>query len=683
MKHVLIVEDNEQNLYYLQSLLQGHGFRVVPARHGAEALVLARQDPPELVISDLLMPVMDGYTLLRHWKADARLSHAPFIVYTATYTETEDERLALSLGADAFVLKPCDPEDFMRRIREVEARGAAPLRPKTDSQSAGATQSLYNETLIRKLEEKSLQLEEANRTLKQEQAELILRDRAIRAVSQGIIITDPRVLGNPIIYVSPGFTQLTGYSADEAIGRNCRFLQGTETDLAAVARLRAAIDEGRECTTELLNYRKDGTPFWTSLAISPVLDAEGKLLHFVGVQTDVTERRELESQLRQAQKMEAIGQLAAGVAHDFNNILSVVLGYSIFVQEQLKPNDPLRGDIEEVRRAGERACDLVRQLLAFSRRQMLEPRTLDLRQTVLGMEKMLRRLLGEVVDLALFVSDAAANVHADPTQIEQIVMNLVVNARDAMPGGGKLSLEVSSVMLDANYVAVHSEISAGSYVMLAITDTGIGMTEAVREHIFEPFFTTKGPGNGTGLGLSTVFGIVKQSAGHIWVYSEPGHGTTFKVYFPQVDGTAARASAPPPIPATLAGNETILLVEDDEQVRVMLCLLLRRHGYQVLDAQNGGEAFLISEQHPGEIHLLLTDVVMPRMNGKQLASRLQPLRPAMKVLFMSGYTDNAVVHHGVLEANAAFLQKPLTPNALLRKTREVLGVAPAPAQAAN
>jgi two-component system, cell cycle sensor histidine kinase and response regulator CckA len=674
MKRILIVEDNEQNLYYLETLLQGHGFHVISARHGAEALVKARQNPPELVISDLLMPVMDGYTLLRHWKADPQLSRVPFIVYTATYTEAEDERLALSLGADAFILKPSEPEDFMRLIHEVESRAgfSPPRRAKTHEEDVAATQHLYSETLIRKLEEKSLQLEEANRTLRQEQAELILRDRAIRAVSQGIVITDPHVLGNPIIYVSPSFTQLTGYSAEEAIGRNCRFLQGAETDLAEVARIHSAIADARECTTELLNYRKDGTPFWNSLTISPVLDGQGNLLHFVGVQTDVTERRDLESQLRQAQKMEAIGQLAAGVAHDFNNLLSVVLSYSIFIFEQLKANDPLRGDIEQVRRAGERATDLVRQLLAFSRRQMLEPRTLELGQAVRGMEKMLRRLLGEDVDLALFPGDAAGSIQADPTQIEQIVMNLVVNARDAMPVGGKLSIEVSSVVLDGAYVSTHTEVSPGSYVMLAITDTGVGMTAAVREHIFEPFFTTKGTGKGTGLGLSTVFGIVKQSHGHIWVYSEPGNGTTFKVYFPRVEGGAPAVSPPSLAPSTLMGNETILLVEDDEQVRVMLCLLLRRHGYQVLDAQNGGEAFLTSEQHQGEIHLLLTDVVMPRMNGRQLADRLRPLRPRMKVLFMSGYTDKAVVHQGVLEADAAFLQKPLTPNGLLRKTREVL-----------
>jgi two-component system, cell cycle sensor histidine kinase and response regulator CckA len=674
MTRALIVEDNEQNLYYLRSLLEGHGFDVVSARHGAEALVKARQTPPALVISDLLMPVMDGYTLLRHWKADPRLSQVPFIVYTATYTEAEDERLAFALGADAFILKPSEPEDFMQRIREVVAGAgvSSPKRPLTESEAPAAAEQLYSKALIRKLEEKSLQLEEANRALQQEQAELMLRDRAIRAVSQGILITDPHVLGNPIIYVSPGFTQLTGYSAAEAIGRNCRFLQGPNTDGAAVARIRGAIDQRRDSTTELLNYKKDGTPFWNSLAISPVLDSAGKLLHFVGVQTDVTERRELEAQLRQAQKMEAIGQLAAGVAHDFNNLLSVVLSYSILIFEQLQASDPLRADIEQVRRAGERATELVRQLLAFSRRQMLEPRTLDLSQTVLGMEQMLRRLVGENIDLAFFTADNPGNVQADPTQIEQIVMNLVVNARDAMPGGGKVSIEVSSVLLDSAYVATHKEVTPGAHVMLAVSDTGAGMTEIVREHIFEPFFTTKALGEGTGLGLSTVFGIVKQSQGHIWVYSEPGRGTTFKIYFPQVEGVAPSPSRTSPVPLALTGNETILLVEDDEQVRVMLCLLLRRHGYHVLDAQNGGEAFLISEQHTAEIDLLLTDVVMPRMNGKQLADRLLTLRPNMKVLFMSGYADTAVEHKGVLDAEAAFVQKPLTPTALLRKTREVL-----------
>jgi PAS domain S-box-containing protein len=676
MKHALLVEDNEQNQYYLRALLKGRGWSVTSAHQGVEALAKAREEPPDLVISDLLMPVMDGYTLLRHWKADARLNRAPFVVYTATYTETKDEALALALGADAFILKPSEPDAFMARIEEVaeKARSGAPNRPRpAASEAEEPLLKLYSDSLIRKLEQKTQQLEDTNRTLRDDQAELRMRDRAIKAVPLGIVITNPHAADNPIIYASPSFSSLTGYGVDEIIGRNCRFLQGVDTDAATVAKVRAAVEAGHACTVELLNYRKDGSSFWNQLALSPVLDDQGQLLHFVGVQTDVTERRQLEAQLLQAQKMEAIGQLAAGIAHDFNNVLSVVLGYSSVIYEALEANDPLRGDIEEVRRAGDRATKLVRQLLAFSRRQMLEPRVLDLGQLVLGTEQMLQRLLGADVALSLFTDSALGAIEADPTQLEQVVMNLAVNARDAMPDGGKLSIELANVELDTAYVASHAGVSAGRYVMLAVTDSGMGMTSTTREHIFEPFFTTKDAGKGTGLGLATVFGIVKQSKGHIWVYSEPGLGTTFKVYFPRVDKPLPhQRPTPPPPPLSLRGNETILLVEDDEQLRLMVCMILRRQGYEVLDAQNGGEALLICEQHPAKIDLLLTDVVMPRMNGKQLAERLVPLRNGMKVLFMSGYTDNAVIHHGALETGAAFIPKPITPNSLLKRVREVL-----------
>jgi signal transduction histidine kinase/CheY-like chemotaxis protein len=396
------------------------------------------------------------------------------------------------------------------------------------------------------------------------------------------------------------------------------------------------------------------------------------------LQRQITERARTEAalhrseeQLRQSQKLEAIGRLAGGIAHDFNNLLSVILGYVELGLERLDHDSPVKDDLAEIGRAAGRAGELTKQLLAFGRQQILEPKVLDLRQVVAGVMPMLSRLIGEDIEIGVPIARGHCKVKADRGQIEQVIMNLAVNARDAMPKGGKLTLAISNAELDAVYAQEHDEVAPGRYVLLSVSDTGIGMSKDVQSRVFEPFFTTKERGKGTGLGLATVFGIVKQSGGHISVYSELGSGTTFKVYLPHADGESAPAE--PDAPATVQpGTETVLVVDDDQQVRSVATAILRRAGYHVLEASSCGDALLISEQHPVKIHVLLTDVVMPKMSGRDLAARIVARHPEIRPIFMSGYASDAVVHHGVLESGLAFLQKPFTPATLTRKVREVL-----------
>ncbi|MGA2384572.1 MAG: ATP-binding protein [Gemmatimonadales bacterium] len=393
--------------------------------------------------------------------------------------------------------------------------------------------------------------------------------------------------------------------------------------------------------------------------------------HFVTVFDNITERKRLEAQLRQAQKMESVGRLAGGVAHDFNNLLTVILSGAALAKDGLPERDPARSEIREIEEAANRAAVLTRQLLAFARRQAAEPRALDLNAVTLAMDKMLRRLIGEDVELVTLLAENLGAVWADPGHIEQVLVNLTVNARDAMPGGGKLTIETSNVTLDAESAARHIGMAPGEYVMLAVSDSGCGMAPEILEHIFEPFFTTKELGGGTGLGLSTCYGIVKQSGGWIWAYSEPGRGTTFKIYLPRIQAEA-EAFSPASSAALRGGTETILLVEDNAQVRDIALRSLRERGYRVLQAANGGEALRAAENQSEPIALLLTDVVMPQMGGSELAERVRALRPQIKVLYTSGYTEHVIVHHEGLGPGTAFLPKPFDPAGLARKVREVL-----------
>ena len=464
---------------------------------------------------------------------------------------------------------------------------------------------------------------------------------------------------------------MTGYDEQEVIGRNCRFLQGPDTNRATVETIRHAIAQKQPCQVEILNYRKDGTQFWNQLTIDPVVNEDGDVTNFVGVLTDVTERRHLEEQLRQAQKMDAFGQLAGGVAHDFNNLLTIIFGYAETLLPALQENDPNREPVKAIIDAAERAASLTRQLLAFSRKTVLAPRLLNLSDTVQETEKMLRRLIGEDILLSTVLASDLRPISADPGHLTQVLMNLVVNARDAMPQGGKLTIETRNITLDEAYTSSHLDFRPGEYVLLAVSDTGHGISPEVRPHVFEPFFTTKAAGRGTGLGLAVVHGIIKQSGGNIEVYSEPDIGTTFKVYFPAVIEAQVTNDHHHDAEA-VRGQETVLIVEDDDGVRGLTHLALRSHDYRVLEASSGQEALQIAEKHGPEISVLVTDVVMPGMGGGELAQELRSRFPHIRVLYLSGYTDDAVVRHGILQEETAFLQKPFSPKALAKKVREVI-----------
>ena len=1065
---ILIVDDNEPNLYQLQVLLVSSGYQVVTALNGAEALTKARQNPPDLIVSDILMPVMDGFGLCREWKKDERLRQIPFVFYTATYTDERDREFALSLGAEQFLVKPEEPEVFARTIREViqqvqrppvppappAANTPARLPVQVPQEEEAGYLKQYNEVLIRKLEAKMQQLKQANRELERditdrkrseealneerhllhtlmdnlpdfiyfkdreshftrinkalakglglsdpaqgvgktdfdffaaehakefyndeekiirtgqpmvgkeeklawpdgqvawdsttkmplrdangniigtfgvsrditkrklaeagnarlaaivnssddaifsttregviatwnagaermygyaaeeikgksfstfipedrradlagiaerllrgerlvhfehedmrkdgsrlqvlltlspikdatgfvtgvsiisrditerkraeeelyqsrqmlqsildtipqrvfwkdrnmlflgcnsafaidaglkdpteiigkndydlawgETAELYraddklvmeqetprlnfdepqnrpdgslrwlrtnklpLRDRegevigvigtyediterkrveaehtrlvtAIEQAAETLMVTDIR---GTIEYVNPAFTRITGYSREEVLGQNPRILKSGKQDQVFYQQLWATILRGEIWHGELINRRKEGNLYTEEMNIAPVRDALGEVTHFIATKQDVTEHKQLGQQLIQAQKMEAVGRLAGGVAHDFNNLLTIINGYAALLSEETSTEDPRRARLKEILMAGERAASLTRQLLAFSRRQVLEPRVLNLNSVLADIEKMLRRLIGEDVELVSTLKPDVGRVKVDPGQIEQVIMNLALNARDAMPEGGKLLIETSNVEIDEKYVRSHSPMMPGKYVMVAVSDTGCGMDLETQAHAFEPFFTTKEKGHGTGLGLATVYGIVKQSGGFIWVYSVPGRGSTFKIYLPVVE-EALPTAEPAEVPAELAkGSETVLVVEDEGGVRSLVCEALASHGYKVLEAAGAASALEISEKYTEPIHLLLTDVVMPQTGGKELAKGFSTLHPETKVLYMSGYTDDAIVRHGILERGTSFLQKPFQPRALLLKIREVL-----------
>ena len=475
-----------------------------------------------------------------------------------------------------------------------------------------------------------------------------------------------------IEYVNPAFESLTGYSSREVIGQTLGILKSEQQPGDLYKEMWSTVLSGQVFHGTVTNRKKNGENFVVQKAITPLLNAQGEITHFISTGRDITEQRKLEAQLQQAQKMDAIGRLAGGVAHDFNNLLMVISAYAELMTDTLNADHPLRHNVDEIINASRRAADLTRQLLAFGRKQVQSLQVLDLNKIMTEVSGMLPRLVGEDIQLSFIAGSDLRMVKADPTQIEQIIMNLAANARDAMPSGGKLSIETKNVTLDDSYVQERPMVKPGDYVQLSVTDTGAGISKEDLAHIFEPFFTTKEKGKGTGLGLATVYGIVKQSGGFIWVYSEPGMGTTFKIYLPQANSEMHEKTSVPAAASVCAGSETILLVEDELAVRQSTREFLVRSGYTVLEAQDGEEALQVSRDYCGPIHILLTDVVMPRMSGPKVAEQLAAERPQIKVLFVSGYAEQTLLRHGTAKFTAHLMQKPFCLNALASKIRELV-----------
>ena len=622
---LLLIEDSEDDAQLLVHELKRAGYDVRYERVDTEETLTAalNRQTWDLAIGDYSMPQFSGMAALRI--IQERGLDLPFISVSGTITE-EMAVAAMRAGAKDYVtkghLQRLIPA-IERELRESEARAA--LR---DAEASFAT--------------------------------------LVEFAPIGIYRSNP---AGQFLSVNSALVHMLGYdSADEVLQLDMG--RDVYADTAERQRLldRDTYSDRQYDDVEATWKRKDGRLLQVQLSVRAVRNAAGQVDYYETFVRDVTDQRRLQQQLTQSQKMEAIGRLAGGVAHDFNNLLTVITSYSDLVYQDLPPDDPRRDDVDQVRKAADGAAALTRQLLAFSRQQVLEPKVIDLNSVVDNLKKILQRVIGEDVELTTVLAAELAAVKADVSQIEQILMNLAVNARDAMPSGGKLTIETTN----ADYDPERQQRSDGSseFVMLAVTDTGTGMDEATKARIFEPFFTTKQPGKGTGLGLATVYAIVTQAGGFIWVYSELGHGTSFKIYLPQVDAVATTAAvARVDLPR---GTETVLLVEDAAAVRAVARQVLQRQGYNVLEASDGEDALHLAARYQGTIDLVLTDVVMPRAGGRELAERLLTVRRDTRVLYMSGYTDDSVVRHGILEGGVAYLQKPFSPEGLARKVREVL-----------
>ena len=675
---VLAIDDAQDSLDTLSTGM-AHAFpdaSFLSAVNGPKGIAMALAEKPDIILLDILMPEMDGFETCRRLKEDIRLRNIPVVFITALKPEKDTLEKAFASGAEAFILKPLELWELASQIRamlKIKAANAA-------QQSGQDRMGLMVTRRTRELADELAAREKALVSLKK--SEELFRT-IFNEAPLGIALNDSRT--GHIYELNRKFAEIVGRTVEQMADTDWMSITHPEDvgkSLEMMARVNAGEINGFK--TEKRYLKPDGTVVWVNVSVTPLKIGDKDNPRHLCLVEDISagktaerEKAKLEEQLRQSQKMEAAGSLAGAIAHDFNNILSVILSYSGFFLESLDRTDPRRKDVEEINKAGLRAAALTRQLLAFSRKQVLQPKVLDVNQIIMGIRTMLARLLGETIRLTTVTGKDPALIKADQGYLEQVLMNLTVNARDAMPKGGKIAIEVSLVRINEAHVHRHGTVEPGNYVMLSVSDSGTGMSAETQSHLFEPFFTTKPRDKGTGLGLSTVHGIIKQSGGSVVVYSEEGHGTVFKIYFPQVTGDVATAAQPAAAKKMFTGTGTVLVVDDDAQIRTLVRRTLTRDGFTVLEAASAEEAMAACKRHKSPIHLILTDMVLPKMSGFELAEHLKSIQPDTKMLFMSGYTEHSILEQGVLDPDKNFIQKPFALDALIRKTREVLSHTPA------
>lgn len=686
---ILIVDDHMNNNYMLESLFKGYGYEVITALNGKEALIKLQTEKVDLIFSDVLMPVMDGFTLCREIRKDEKLKHIPFIFYTATYTGTKDEEFAEKIGANAFLIKPAEPRDIIDTLeRVIEQSKDESFEISATAEYEQEVQKLYSERLVRKLEQKMLETEQEALARKQAMKLLQRNERLLRATQRVSNlggweweVACKKMYWTDQVYLIFDLDLNKYKGIEDRKMYELIMLCYNETDRKKIK------SSFVNCHINAIPYSIEG---WITTAkgnkkyictVGSPITEKGKVTNVYGYFQDLTNRKyaemkehELNEQLSQAQKLITIGQLAGGVAHDFNNILTVIMGNAEIALSQISPDNPIKADIEEIMKAGKRASNLTKQLLSFSRKQIVKPEPILLNHILEDMTKMIRRLINENIEIELNCEEDLAFIKSDVVQMEQVILNLAINAGEAMPKGGKLTISLKNYIPDSAFYKEHPDIRPSKYVLLTISDTGIGMDEATQKSLFEPFFTTKSNQNGTGLGLVTVYRIIQSTSGYIKVKSAPGKGTTFLILIPATEEIPEVIPIEAPKPKVAGHLETVLVVEDDEAIRFLTSKAVTKLGYKVLTSVSGDDALIKIRHQELTPDLIISNVIMPGLNGIAFVSEIKKYLPGVQIILMSGYSDNFLSQYGTITPDIYFLAKPFTRSELEEAIRKQLSL---------